>query len=186
VNSCLLRVPGSINSKNHKMVEVVQRWNGIRPAANRMLVDFYIKLAARELAYRSKQRDCYYQGKFIKKNYRHFGHTNISPVGSIDWIENLISNGGIADYRKLIIDLVLAPYLINIMKYDYEAAYNTIIQWLDKCGQKNPLRFNARYKVCYALNRSKKTGIKPIRLDTMKREYAEMYKEIILSQNILK
>src|SRR5919197_1512224 len=28
VNSCLLRVPGSINSKNNKVVEVVELWNG--------------------------------------------------------------------------------------------------------------------------------------------------------------
>jgi hypothetical protein len=185
VNSCLLRVPDSINSKNNKTVELIQRWDGNRPAANRMLADFYLKLAARALAYRSKQLDYYYQGKFIKKNYRHFGHTNISLVGSIDWIENLIHNGGIADYRKLVIDLVLAPYLINIKQCDYETGYNTIIRWLDKCGQKNQLRFNAKYKVRYALHRSRQSGIKPMKLETMKRDYTEMYKEVVLSSEIL-
>lgn len=181
VNSCLLRVPGSINSKNNKMVEIVQKWNGTRPAANRLLTGFYVKLAAKELAFKSKQQNCYYQNKFMKKNYRHFGHTNTSPVESIAWIENVISNCGIADYRKLFIDLVLAPYLINVKKCDYETAHAMITRWLDKCGRKNPLRFNARHKVRYALNRSRQTGIKPMKLETMKRDYADMYKEIILS-----
>jgi hypothetical protein len=126
VNSCLLRMPRSINSKNNRMVEVVQEWDGNRPAANRMLSGFYLKLAARELAYRSKQRDYYYQSKFMKKNYRHFGHTNVSPAGSIYWIENVITNYGIKDSRKLFIDLILAPYLINIRKCDYETAYAMI------------------------------------------------------------
>jgi hypothetical protein len=181
VNSCLLRVPHSINSKNNRIVEVVQEWDGNRPAANRMLSGFYFKLAAKELAYRSKQRDYYYQSKFMKKNYRHYGHTNISPAGSIAWIENVIDNCGIADYRKLFIDLVLAPYLINVKKYGYETAYAIIALWLDKCGRRNPLRFNARYKARYALNRSRQTMIKPMKLETVRTDYRDMYKEINLS-----
>lgn len=49
VKSCLLRVPGSINSKNNKTVEIVQEWNGRRPKANKLLYDFYIKLSAKKL-----------------------------------------------------------------------------------------------------------------------------------------
>lgn len=160
------------------MVEVVQEWDGNRPAANRMLAGFYLKLAAKELAYRSKQHNYYYQSKFMKKNYQHYGHTNTSPVGSIAWIENVINNSGIADYRKLFIDLILAPYLINVRNYDYETAYAIITQWLDKCGQRNSLRFNAKYKARYALNRSRQTMIKPMKLETMRRDYPDMYKEI--------
>jgi hypothetical protein len=180
VNSCLLRVPGSTNSKNNRMVEVVQEWDGNRPAANRMLAGFYLKLAAKELAYRSKQRNYYYQSKFMKKNYRHYGHTIASPVRSIAWIENVINNCGIADYRKLFLDLVLAPYLINVRNYGYETAYAIIALWLDKCGRRNSLRFNAKYKARYVLNRSRQTMIKPMNLETMRRDYPDMYKEINL------
>ena len=73
VNSCLLRLPGSINSKNNKIVELIQLWDNNRPKANCMLFDFYIKLAAKKFAFRSKQKDYYYQNKSITKNYRHFG-----------------------------------------------------------------------------------------------------------------
>jgi hypothetical protein len=116
----------------------------------------------------------------MKKNYRHFGHTNAGPVECIDWIENVINNCVITDCRKLFIDLVLAPYLVNIKKLDYDSAYAIITQWLDKCGRKNSLRFNVKYKVRYALNRSRQTGIKPMKMETLKRDYADMHKEIAL------
>lgn len=187
VNSCLLRVPGSINSKNNKEVEIVQEWNGKRPAANKILFDFYIKLAAKKLAERcpSKQKEMYYYPTthHFQKNYKHFGHMPLDPtvnaVDGITWIDNILDNGGFADCRKTLIDLVLAPYLVNIKQCDYDMAYNTIIQWLDKCGQKCRLTFSSRYKVRYALNRSRQNGIKPMKFETMKNDYSDMYQEIV-------
>jgi hypothetical protein len=38
--NCMLRVPGSINSKNNAQVQIIQRWNGIRPAINWLLRDY--------------------------------------------------------------------------------------------------------------------------------------------------
>jgi hypothetical protein len=186
VNSCLLRVPGSINSKNNKKVEILQEWDGKRPAANRMLPDFYIKLAAKEFACRSKQKEYYYYpSTHMKKNYRRFGNTTrvnfaISATEGITWIENLLnSNEGIADFRKLSIDLVIAPYLVNIRQYDYDTAYSKIAKWLDQCSKRRRLDFNPRNKISYALRRSLKTGIKPMKLETMKNNYSDMYREVV-------
>jgi len=198
VNSCMLRVPGSINSKNNKVVEVVELWDKTRgrPIANSMLFDFYIKLAAKEFALRFKQQrqqqkkkdhyHCYVGNRFIeRKNYMHFGYTNnTTPVQEIDWIEGLLKSSGISDCRQLTIDLVLAPYLVNIKKYDYDTAYNIIVQWLDRCGQKKPLGFTARRKVNYALNRSRREGMRPMKLNTMKEDYADMYEEILKNKTI--
>jgi hypothetical protein len=183
VNSCLLRIPGSTNSKNLKMVELVQEWNGVAPAANRMLSNFYIKLAAQKIAHRSKQREYYFQRKYMTKNYDHFGsRTTVdfttNAIDGIAWINDLLAGDGIADYRKLMVDLVLAPYLVNIKQCDYNTAFSKIIEWLDKCGRKKRLSFRASYKVGYALRRSLKTGIRPMRLDTMKNNYGDMYNEI--------
>ena len=33
-NNCMLRIPGSINSKNGETVKVIQKWDGIRPEIN--------------------------------------------------------------------------------------------------------------------------------------------------------
>jgi hypothetical protein len=189
VNSCLLRVPGSINSKNNKKVEIIHEWDCKKPTANRMLPDFYIKLAARKLAYRSKQREYYYYpATSMKKNYNHFGHTprvdfGVTSIQGISWIENLLnSSEGIADFRKLMIDLVLAPYIVNIKQYDYDAAYLKLSRWLDNCGKMRRLDFNPRDRISYALKRSLRTGIKPMKLETMKNNYCDMYRMVVTQE----
>jgi len=48
-NNCMLRVPGSINSKVGKEVRIIQRWNGVKPSIRPLLYDFYIDLADRKL-----------------------------------------------------------------------------------------------------------------------------------------
>jgi hypothetical protein len=162
------------------VVEVVQLWDKNRPAANSMLFDFYIKLAEKEFAFLSDQKDhYYYQSRFSKKNYTHFGYTNTSPAQVIDWIEDLLKRG-IEDCRQQTIDLVLAPYLVNIKKYEYESAYNTIVQWLDKCTQRSSLEFNVRYELRYALDLAKREAMRPMKLDTMRSNYPDMYKEITI------
>ena len=62
-------------------------------------------------------------------------------------------------------------------------ALTTLSYMLNKCGRKKSLKFNVTYKVNYALNHSRKVGMKPMRLDTMKLDYTDMYKEIILKEN---
>ena len=91
----------------------------------------------------------------------------------------------IADCRQQTIDLVLAPYLVNIKKYEYEAAYNTRVQWLDKCSQRSSLEFNVRYEVIYALNRAKREAMRPMKLDTMRSNYPDIYKEIMILGTVM-
>ena len=38
--NCMLRIPGSINSKNDEQVRIIQHWNSIRPAINWLLRDY--------------------------------------------------------------------------------------------------------------------------------------------------
>jgi hypothetical protein len=47
--SCLLRIPGSYNSKYDIQVKIIQRWDGFRPKANPLYYHFYIYLADRKL-----------------------------------------------------------------------------------------------------------------------------------------
>jgi Primase X len=163
-----------------------------------MLFNFQIELASKLLAFKSKRNnsrkaDQYYNTYYVKdkrfhrsKTYKHFGYTNNSQsYATIEWIENNIILGpGISDYRKVTIDLILAPYLVNVKKYDYNTTYNTIIEWLDKCAKKRPLDFNAPYKVRYILSHVKdKAVLWPMRQDTMKEKYPEMHEEIFSNSN---
>jgi hypothetical protein len=56
VNSCLIRVPNTVNSKNNKVVEVVQLWNKVRPVANSMLFKLQIELARKKLAHKLRRQ----------------------------------------------------------------------------------------------------------------------------------
>ncbi|MGH9988586.1 MAG: hypothetical protein ACRD8W_32030, partial [Nitrososphaeraceae archaeon] len=60
-------------------------------------------------------------------------HTSTEAAGSIHWIDDLLAGDGIADHRKLMVDLGLAPYFVNIKQADYNTAYSKIREWLDKC-----------------------------------------------------
>jgi hypothetical protein len=112
--SCLLRIPGSYNSKyieqNKEIakVKVIQGWDGFRPKINPLLYHFYIHLADRKLKEFNNMR------KIQTSQFR--GNT-------IPWIEKLLETP-IDDYRKNAVSLVLAPYLVNIRKLSYEAALN--------------------------------------------------------------
>jgi hypothetical protein len=40
INSCLVRIPGTINSKCAQEVKIIQRWDGQKPAIQYLLRDF--------------------------------------------------------------------------------------------------------------------------------------------------
>jgi hypothetical protein len=46
LRNCMLRIPGSINSKNGQTVRLLSRWNDYRPPIKPLLEDFYIHLSA--------------------------------------------------------------------------------------------------------------------------------------------
>jgi len=50
------------------------------------------------------------------------------------WIEKKIIAKSFEDCRKIIVNLNLAPYLINIKKLSYQESYQIIKEWLDKCN----------------------------------------------------
>jgi hypothetical protein len=55
-------------------------------------------------------------------------------LNTIPWIEKLLQTP-IDDYRKNAVNLILAPYLINIKKLSYDHALKIINSWLSKCGE---------------------------------------------------
>jgi hypothetical protein len=162
--SCLLRIPGSYNSKYVQQnrgtaeVKVIQRWDGFRPRANPLYYHFYIYLADKKLRGFNMQTN-------KTESYR--GNT-------IPWIEKLLETP-IDDYRKNAVSLILAPYLVNIKKLSYDAALNIINSWLGKCGELRQLDQNFDYTVRYALKYSAKNGNRPLKLDTLKLKNKPLY-----------
>jgi hypothetical protein len=100
--NCMLRVPGSFNSKlvqlNEKgqivnipelaEVKIMQKWNGVRPSISPLLSDFYIYLAD------SKIKDIHRNRKLRSIRDASYGSCNKIP-----WIETLLQIP-ISDHRK--------------------------------------------------------------------------------------
>src|SRR5918911_4908343 len=162
--SCLLRIPGSINSKyidENREVKIIQSWNGLRPKANPLYYDFYIYLADRKLR------------EFNNMQTNH-AESHSFRGSTIPWIEKLLHTP-IDDYRKNAVSLILAPYLINIKKVSYDDALNIINNWLMECGKSRQLDQNFDYTVRYALKYSAKNGNRPLKLDTLKLKNLKLY-----------
>ena len=160
INSCLVRIPGTINSKCGQVVKIIQRWDDKRPAINYLLRDFRRWLINEMI----KQR--------LTDSKKARGKTINST--KIWWIEKLLQTP-VDDYRKFVVWRILAPYLINIKKCSIDEAFNTIKDWLDKCSQSRSLDFNPNYRIKYNINTAKRNGYMPISLDKLKIENIYLY-----------
>jgi hypothetical protein len=164
--SCLLRIPGSINSKYDKQVTIIQKWNGIRPLITREFIEeFRTFLIQKKIDQHNNYRQKILKvRRYINNNYYHGYY--------YDWIEKKILANPFKDCRKTIVDLILAPYLINIKKLSYEESYQIIRDWLDKCNSLQKLdnyRNFVEYRISYALkNAASKPQIGPMSLYKIK------------------
>jgi hypothetical protein len=168
--SCLLRIPGSINSKYNKKVTIIQKWNGIRvPITKEIIEEFRTWLIQKKID-QQKQR----QKILVERSKNKLDSKNYYP-----WIEHLLLQTPIEDFRKLVIDLILAPYLINIKKLSYSESYTIIKDWLDKCNELKRLDNyrNFEYRINYELNRAINNGIGPMSREKIKTDptYNELY-----------
>jgi hypothetical protein len=128
-NNCMMRIPGSFNSKNNCQVRLIQRWNPIckRPAINYLLADFVGYLV------NEKAQPLIAVAKDKKRIASQPIHNNDNPQ-YINWIEQLIQTP-MPEHRKFVVWMILPQYLINIRKMTYEQSNNKIKNWLDGCDK---------------------------------------------------
>jgi hypothetical protein len=106
--SCMIRIPGSYNSKciqrgntSNSEVRILETWNGIRPSIKgSLLYDFYLWLANEKIKEIERQ----------EKTSKYQSNTTRTS-NSIHWIERLLQTP-IEDYRKNAINLILAHKLV--------------------------------------------------------------------------
>jgi Primase X len=176
LKSCLLRIPGSINSKCNKQVQIVQRWDGFnRPKINLLLYEFsrwliYNRVKDREVKTTFKERSSLPYA-------RNSDFVNTINKQEIAWIELLLQHP-LPDYRKRCLWRILAPYLINVRKLSYEQSASIMREWLDRCNQIQRLNFNARSVVKEKL--ANVGEYYPIGLEKLKQEFRELYNDIVV------
>jgi hypothetical protein len=167
--SCMIRIPGSFNSKcilegKDSEVKIIQRWDGYRPKINLLLRSFHAYLVDQRIKELQRQKEQ------IKKYRQKHG----DDVNDIKWIEILLETP---------INLILAPYLINIKKLPYTDAFNIIKDWLNKCDSLRRLDSNFDYRLKSALEDAIHKGIPSMSLAKLREKNKELYDLLSVRMN---
>lgn len=168
IKSCLLRIPGTINSKCNQEVKIVQRWNGIRLPINYLLRDYRTWLVSKKI---NEKRSRNYRNTCSTSGFYNNSSTTIS------WIEKLLQIS-IADHRKYVIWRILIPYLFNFRNLPDTDVISIIQGWLSKCDETRTLDFNADYLISQNIRNSTRHRYLPIRFNRLSSENHGLY-EII-------
>ena len=135
LKSCLLRIPGSINSKYKTEVKIVQKWNGHKPHIRLIIGDFHAYLIDNK---NRRERE-------IRKSNQLTNYDQTS-TNTIPWIEKLLETP-IENGRKYYLWKILCPYLVNVKKLHYEESFKILKIWLVKCNNLRILDFNLDSKI---------------------------------------
>jgi non-catalytic primase subunit PriX-like protein len=171
--NCLLRIPGSYNSKNMCQVRTVHKWSGNTKVPLHLLYDKFLGYLID-------------QGSKIIKHHNNNNHTVLSENGksaylarmnssplrkkqSIDWVEQLLQTP-LPEHRKYCIWRILAPYFINVKHISFNDSYDNLYHWLERCNELRVLDFDPATKINDNLNRAINTGYLPISLDNHSKE----------------
>jgi len=174
--NCLLRVPGSYNSKNMSQVTIEQKWNGTSKIRIHLLYDkflaYLIDQGSKVVRHHNNDDEDNNSCILLSENKsiymtRRNSRLHIKNL-SIEWIERLLKRP-LPDHRKYCIWRILAPYFINLRNLTYDESYQKIYQWLDRCNELKELDFPSA-KINDSLNRAIKTGYLPISFDNPLKE----------------
>jgi hypothetical protein len=169
VKSCLIRIPGTINSKYNQEVRVVQRWDGVRPPIQYLLRDFRRWLVAGKINDKlGKKISWRYKNSKSIDNWSNNWRNNIS------WIEKLLQMA-IEDHRKYALWRIVFPYLFNIRKMSDSQVISIVQTWLDNCDKLRPLDFKPDNLIRMNIRNSNKGKYLPISFEKLKTENNELY-----------
>jgi hypothetical protein len=161
LNNCMLRIPGTYNSKSNTQVRIIKKWDGKRPDISLLIGSFCAYIKDKELS----------QQKLIGLQR----HVSSKGNNNIVWIEKLLQTP-IEDNRKYCVWRILGPYLLNVKRLSYDDAFYTLLEWLNKCSeQKRRLDFYPKSKIKDGLKGAANKGYFPIRLEKLKTERNDFY-----------
>jgi len=174
VKSCLVRIPGTLNSKcvikgQDAEVKIIQKWDGVRPSIQPLLRDFRRWLIQKRIG--EELKNAKFQMTVSKNQER---------ANTIKWIEKGIIDHPFSDHRKYIIWRILSPYLLNVKKLPKEEAYSVMKEWLDKCDKLEKPNFNPKIKIKDGLRGASK-GYFPISMEKLKEENRQLY-DLVLNK----
>lgn len=174
--NCMLRIPGSHNSKrinsNNGLLEeektavkITREWNGRRPSMMLLIGSFHAHLVDQRM--RQNQRD-------KRQHHQKYDAKTDAIPSIIPWIEKLLTMS-LPDYRKYCIWRILAPYLVNIRKLSDEQASYVIREWLKKCNSVKRISFDVTSRIRYDIQSVRKRGFYPIGWNQLNTENIDLF-----------
>ena len=165
IKSCLVRVPGTLNSKNNQKVRIIQKWDGKSPAIQWITSDFNDYLIKKKIDKVSKK-------EINNKKKEYYNKKLYMQISKIIWIEKLLQTP-IEDGRKQCLWQILCPYLINIRKLTNENAINILNQWLQRYDKVKKIDFDSTIYIKSDLKNVKE--YLPPSKEKLKNQYPEIY-----------
>jgi hypothetical protein len=159
IHSCLIRVPGTINSKNNEKVKIIQRWDGVEAITNNLVLPFLDHLIQLKI-----------ENEELMKSKRNPG--SISNNKKIAWIDKLLETP-IPDHRYYCLWHILIPYLKNIKGLSQNEIISILNEWFEKCNRMNKIKWNYTQRIKEQLKYD--NGYPPISLENLKNENFELY-----------
>jgi hypothetical protein len=180
--SCLLRVPHTFNSKcfdegKDPEVKIIQEFDFSKalPKIDNLLAEYMTSLADKKLKLDVEDE----KRKLVRNRY---SENNKESSYKIPYVEKLLKIG-INDYRKNAISLIIGPYFVNVLRLSDEESYHRTRDWMLICHNIKPLEPSITFfenLIRYEINRSKRTGIKPLKFkDTLQYKNKELYKLLL-------
>jgi hypothetical protein len=182
-HNCMLRIPGSLNSRCVQLndrgeiigdvppeaeVRIIQGWDGNKPSIGPLLTPYYIWLQAAEIRDIQRRR----KAELRSRKY----HQRITMDNKrITWIEKLFDTP-LDNYRKYCIWRVLAPYFINVKGLSRLETFDAIKSWLDRCNSVCRLNIDPKRKIDMALGTV--DNYRPVSRDKLKEEIPDMYERL--------
>jgi len=155
LRNCMIRIPGSYNSKINKQVGIVCEWNKKRHHVKSLPFLAHID-------------------KIIKNEKRLQKKRNRNNPGQILYIEQLLKRK-ITNGRKRVFALIFCPYLVNVKKLSLKESEKIVWSYFEGFIPNSLIR--------YKLKEVLKKGILPYGLAKMRAEDSELY-EIVTEQKV--
>jgi hypothetical protein len=177
IKSCLLRVPGTINSKYGNIVTIIEK--GHRTAIQLDNIQQIQEKKNDHILYKFEdwliQQKIDMRLKLLKSSKIRKGG-NFSCGKEIPWIDNLFKIP-LDDFRHFCLWRILIPYLVNIKGVgDLNEIINILTPWLEECNSLRRLDFEPSKKIRSIL---KNLGSHlPLSLNKLKDENEMLYELI--------
>lgn len=171
-NNCMMRVPGTINSKSNEdnqvriIIPAIIHDKDKIPNMKSLIGSFYVHVKESEL----KEKE-----KLVSSWNINLPESGLDKVPStISWIETLLQTP-LDDHRKFAVWMILPQYLMNVRRLSYELSNNIIKEWLDKCAKLKRLDSAATKQKLKAGFEAADRGFRPMSMEKMRVWKPELY-----------